>query len=90
MKPLVLFWGIVNVPEYAYRFVLSQAKIEIMSMDIPYTDYNVDEKENSKKENNELVDRLNEESARKMRARLARQNEEKREEINLTEFLNEK
>lgn len=79
----------INVPEYTYRFVLNQAKIEIMSIDIPYTDYNVNKNDKKKTQSNDKADRLNEESVRKMRERIARQQAEQSEEINLTEFLNQ-
>lgn len=89
MKPLALLGGLINVPEYAYRFVLSQAKIEIMSIDIPYTDYNVNKKGGKKTIKDDRADRLNEESVRKMRERIARQQAEQSEQINLTEFINQ-
>lgn len=89
MKPLILLGGLINVPEYTYRFVLSQSKIEIMSIDIPYTDYNVNKNDKKKTQSNDKADRLNEESVRKMRERIARQQAEQSEEINLTEFLNQ-
>lgn len=89
MKPLILFGGLVSIQEFTYRYVLSQAKIELMSMDIPYTDYNVDGKETKKAIPNDKADQLNEESVRKLRERIARQQAEQSEEINLTEFLNQ-
>lgn len=89
MKPLILFGGLINVPEYTYRFSLSQAKIEIMSIDIPYTDYNVNKNDKKKTQSDDRADRLNEESVRKMRERIARQQREQSEEISLTELLNQ-
>lgn len=90
MKPLILFGGLVSIHEFTYRFVLSQAKIDIMSLDIPYTDYNYsDNKDAAKKqEQSVLVDKLNEESVKRMKERIARQKENQQEEINFTQFLN--
>lgn len=91
LKPLVLFGGLISIPEFTYRFVLSQAKIEIMSIDIPYTDYNSSDSENSvkKQEQSDLVDRLNAESVKRMQERIARQKQNQQEEINFTQFLNQ-
>lgn len=88
---MVLFGGLISVPEFTYRFVLSQAKIEIMSIDIPYTDYNSSDSENSvkKQEQSDLVDRLNAESVKRMQERIARQKQNQQEEINFTQFLNQ-
>lgn len=58
-------------------------------MDIPYTDYNSGKEDKGKKPSNDLADRLNEESVRKMRERIARKNAEQSEKINLSEFLNQ-
>ena len=62
-----------------------------MSIDIPYTDYNSSDSENSvkKQEQSDLVDRLNAESVKRMQERIARQKQNQQEEINFTQFLNQ-
>lgn len=91
MKPLILFGGLIYIEEFTYRFVLSQAKIEIMSIDIPYTDYGSSENKDGakKQEQSALVDKLNAESVKRMQDRIARQKQDQQEEINFTQFLNQ-
>ena len=39
LKPLILFWGLIVIPEYYYRYKLSVAKRQIMALDIPRVEY---------------------------------------------------
>lgn len=89
MKPLILLGGLINIHEYAYRFILSQAKIEIMSMDIPYTDYGSHEETEvgNRQGQPDRADRLNEESVKKMKERIERE-KNIQGELNFAEFLN--
>lgn len=36
----MLFWGLIVIPEYVYRYKLSVAKRQIMALDIPRVEYN--------------------------------------------------
>ena len=45
-----LFWGLISIREFNYRFKHSVAYYELLTLDAPYTDYDFNDKEN-KQEN---------------------------------------
>lgn len=73
LKPLILFWGLVVIPEYYYRYKLSVAKRQIMALDIPRVEY--DHKNKSGLHKPKKIDptdpsiKLQEEANRKARER---------------------
>lgn len=70
LEPLFLFWGLITIPEFMYRFKGSVAKYELMLLDVARVVYDKEpkEKQNKKKADAESI-RLNEESLRKARER---------------------
>lgn len=68
LEPLILFWGLITIPEFMYRFKGSVAKYELMALDVARVVYDKDNKENKVKADKESI-RLNEESLRKARER---------------------
>lgn len=87
MQPLRILWGLVNIPEFNYRFVLNVAKIEIMASDIPRIKYNTKDKTGKNPNSDLKAVSKNEESVRKMQERIMRREQENKKTF--TEFLNE-
>ena len=82
-------WGLINIEEYTYRCVLSNAKITLMVSDLPHVEYSKMDGGNrrvSKKDYDESV-AANEAIYQR---RLAAEKEAKGVEINLTDLLNGK
>lgn len=57
LEPLRLFGGIVQIPLYAYRWVMTSAQIDLMTIDIPIVVYKTEKDNNNhtKKEMNDLM-----------------------------------
>lgn len=87
MQPLRLLGGLINVPEFNYRFVLNIAKIEIMASDIPRIKYDTKDKVEKNPNADTKAVSKNEESVRKMQERIMRMEQENKKTF--TEFLNE-
>jgi len=73
LEPLKLFFGFITIQEYIYRYKLSMAKIQLMSMDVSRIDYS--DKKGERKQKSVVIDKaaidLNAESIRKRRERMA-------------------
>lgn len=79
LKPLILFGGLIVIPEYMYRYKMSVAKRQIMALDIPRIEYNTKKTDNAnsgprKLKANDQSLKLQEEANRKARER-RKQNE---------------
>ncbi|WP_163356474.1 hypothetical protein [Dysgonomonas sp. 25] len=68
LQPLVLFFGLIVIPEYMYRFKGSVAKYELMILDVTRVVYDKEDTHKRKFADQESI-RLNEESLRKARER---------------------
>ena len=55
MEPLRLFWGLLNIPAWGYRQVMTIAQVELLSCDTPIVVYGRDKEKYSKKEVDEMV-----------------------------------
>lgn len=63
---MTLFWGLITIREFNYRFTNSVAYYEILTLDVPYTDYNSDD------ENDNGAESIDEESIKKNKEALER------------------
>lgn len=68
IAPLNLFFGLLTIPEFNYRFKLSVAKYELMALDVARVIYDRDDEEKKTIADKESI-RLNEESLKKVRKR---------------------
>ena len=42
-----MFWGLITIREFNYRFTNSVAYYEILTLDVPYTDYGSENEESN-------------------------------------------
>ena len=89
IAPLKLLFGLVAIDAYIYRFKLSIAKIQLMTLDVNRTSYN-SRKESEESKGMSKAALLNLQSVKKMEARLAKKWEQEFKHINLTDFFNTK
>lgn len=76
MNPLVLFFGLVVIREFCYRFKFSIAYYELLTIDAPYTDYDDEVRnDNVLKVDKKSIDK-NKEALERMRKR--RQSKERK------------
>jgi len=68
-----LFWGLITIREFNYRFTNSVAYYEILTLDVPYTDYG-----SENEESNNGSASVDEESIRKNKEALERAMERKK------------
>lgn len=75
LEPLRLFFGLISIPEYIYRYKLSIAKIELMMIDLPRVEYGshkgTDRVKNVAVDINDKAHRLQEEANRKRAERIS-------------------
>lgn len=78
LQPRRFFFGLITVPFWEYRCVLSNAQIEVMCADLPRIKYATPGKKKkiTQEDYDECV-RLNMESIKKMRERKAKESEKK-------------
>lgn len=84
MEPLKVLFGLIYIREYAYRFVLTNAQIELMAFDLPRVEYNHD-KEKAEKMTDAELQQCEDENEKQMRAYI---DKIKGEKISLTEYIN--
>jgi len=91
IEPLKLFGGLIIIPEYIYRYKLSMAKIQLMSMDVSRIEYDKNDKKDKSSGNTKVDQRaidLNAESVKKHKQRLAKQKIEEAIPIDITDKFN--
>ncbi|MEG1684581.1 MAG: hypothetical protein RR319_01350 [Bacteroides sp.] len=82
-----LLFGLICVREYVYRFVLTNAQIEIMAFDLPRVEYNSLNNGNIKtpKMTNSELKECEDDNNRMMREYIEKKSGRK---VSLTEYLN--
>lgn len=84
MEPLKVLFGLIYIREYAYRFVLTNAQIELMAFDLPRVEYNYDKKKAKVTDDDRKL--CEDENNKLMKAYIE---ECRGEKISMTDFLKE-
>ena len=69
IEPLILFGGLIYIREYNYRFKNSIAYYQLLTLDVPYTDYDHKDKKKEVVVDDESIE-LNKRSLEKARSKL--------------------
>ena len=86
-----MFGGLIIIPEYIYRYKLSMAKIQLMSMDVSRIEYDKNDKKDKSSGGTKVDQRaidLNAESVKRHQQRLAKQKIEEAIPIDITDQFN--
>ncbi|WP_296938363.1 hypothetical protein [uncultured Dysgonomonas sp.] len=83
---MILLFGLITIPEYVYRFKLSIAKIEIMSLDLPRVEYIEKDKKKAKANSNQVDYEAIKKNEEALKESLERRKNREWKKINLSDL----